>query len=260
MGGNIFTRAGKNKLKKRERGCRKLVERLFFIFLAVFAAGLIFLLFVPCFLEAELAFARGHLHLLLAVKLGKRKIYFRRYLLEDTDREEEKSRGSFHFIPEFASLFFSFFQTVKKHGFAGGIITSLRQDFLRCIWEKIRPFLQFCRGMRLAELHWQVQYGWGDPALTGFSYGILWALISAFSTLFVNYTGGYFPSSAFHDKMSVTIEPVFDRRVFSFSVRCIFRLRLVHIITGIVKMTVRRLREKGWGGKKVCRSSIPLRD
>ncbi len=77
----------------------------------------------------------------------------------------------------------------------------------------------------------KVDYGTGDPADTGFLYGVIWAAIGNLYQLFNQYLIFDFPEAE--------VNPDFENKVFKTEFEGIIRVRLVHIIIALLK-TIKR--------------------
>ena len=92
--------------------------------------------------------------------------------------------------------------------------------------------LTFFRLMRykihFSKLLITLDYGCSNAAATGILYGVLWGLVSGIYNTLNLYFNAEYPE--------VVITPDFQRMKFDISVKGIFRVRLVHIISAIVKI------------------------
>lgn len=73
----------------------------------------------------------------------------------------------------------------------------------------------------------KIDYGTGDPADTGILYGVIWATIGNLYQLFNQYLVFDFPT--------VELNPDFENKVFKTEFEGIIKVRLVHIISALLK-------------------------
>ena len=73
----------------------------------------------------------------------------------------------------------------------------------------------------------KVDFGTGDPADTGMLYGIIWGAIGSLYQIFNQYFIFDFPETE--------INPDFENQVFKIEAKGIIKVRLVHIISALIK-------------------------
>ncbi len=87
------------------------------------------------------------------------------------------------------------------------------------------------------QLSCQTKFGTGDAALTGVLTGLVWALLTNFLSWFTHQVKQTTSSP------QVSVDPVFADSTFAIEFRCIFEVRLGHIIiAGVTAM--RRIRQR----------------
>lgn len=92
------------------------------------------------------------------------------------------------------------------------------------IGSKIASFLL----KEIGKLEIKLLYSTGEAALTGWTAGAAWWLVSSVLSILNN-------RIVFLHKPHVQIKPVFGPRLFDFYLHCIFRIRLGHIIVRSIK-------------------------
>lgn len=95
---------------------------------------------------------------------------------------------------------------------------------------------RFLKNMRCHELAWRSEIGLSDPALTGIASGLLWGAKGFAFSVFKSHVG----MMAKPPKLSV--QPCFDTTCLRLDFRCIFDLRLGHIIIAGLEFAKLRLR------------------
>lgn len=93
----------------------------------------------------------------------------------------------------------------------------------------IKMFLKLTRyKIHFQKLSITLEYGSGNAATTGILYGVIWGIVSSIYNTLNLYFNAEYPE--------VNVTPDFHNKKFDIAVKGILRVRLVHIISAIIKI------------------------
>lgn len=163
------------------------------------------LLFAVCVLFSKTKVYISYKNDELKVKLRNGLI---RYTIKNTDKESKKKEE-----PTKESISDNVEKTKHK--------LSDKKSFVWTLLKEMRYKIE------VVKVKISVKYGTGDPADTGFLYGVIWAAIGNLYQLFNRYLVFDFPETI--------IEPDFENKVFTGEFESIIKVKLVHIIIALAK-------------------------
>ena len=111
----------------------------------------------------------------------------------------------------------------------------IRQGIIHTARYKIVMY-RFLKNVRCHHLVWKTEIGLGDPAYTGIISGLLWGVKGFAFSMFRSHIGTMTKPPSF------SVLPCFDSTCLKLDFRCIFDLRIGHIITAGLKFVKLRLK------------------
>ncbi|ADG82481.1 DUF2953 domain-containing protein [Thermincola potens] len=116
----------------------------------------------------------------------------------------------------------------------------LGYNILRALMELVgkykEVFLRIVRLIRVLELNWKTQIGMGDAAATGVITGVVWGIKGVVVQTIYRYAGSVQATA------DIKVWPDFSKKSIKTDLRCIFDIRIGHIIIAGFKLLIIGLR------------------
>ncbi|WP_238442587.1 DUF2953 domain-containing protein [Desulforamulus reducens] len=104
----------------------------------------------------------------------------------------------------------------------------------------IKPDMDYLLAhLSLERFVWKLRIGTGDAAVTGIITGVAWGIMGSITSLF------YKKIATNKPEPELQVEPNFKKEVFSTSIDCIFKIRVVNIMVTGIKILQKKVKRRG---------------